>query len=176
MSYAYAGKTYLAQAAKEQETTTRAAFFAKAAEAYQKEIEIEGPQDVASALAWINLGNAYQGQGKYQDALNAYSQASTLGSGVYYQWRVFAEMAKLSSLLNDPAGIRAYLQKAIEAAPETEKPALQERLNSLGPYPGRRPESQGRINQPINSGMIGIRATCSADFFARKVLKCQGEV
>ncbi len=133
LSYAYAGKTYLAQAAKEQETTTRAALFAKAAEAYQKEIEAEGPQDVASVLAWINLGNAYQGQGKYEDALNAYSQATTLGSGAYYQWRVFAEMAKLSSLLNDPAGIRAYLQKAIEAAPAAEKPALQERLNSLGP-------------------------------------------
>jgi tetratricopeptide (TPR) repeat protein len=132
VSYALLGKSYLAQAGTEQDAALRAELLNKAVLAFQKQAELLTQQGGNPAFALINLGNAYQSLQEYEEARATYLRAVEAGAGEY-QWKVFVEMAKLSGKLNDLAGLRGYLQKAVESAPAAEKPALQSKLDSLAP-------------------------------------------
>lgn len=132
LSYGLSGKAYLAQAETEKDPAARMVVLNKAVQAFQKQAEILSQQGGNPTPALIDLGTAYQGLQQYEQARAAYLKAVEHGAGEN-QWKLFFEIAQISGLLDNPAGLRQYLQKAIESAPEAEKPALQAKLNSLVP-------------------------------------------
>jgi tetratricopeptide (TPR) repeat protein len=131
-TYQFLGDLYSVYADNLSVPAARADSLTRALQAYQNQAELLASQKANAAMAFFNVGKTYESMQKYSEAREAYRHSAELNLAEN-QWRVYKRIADVSALLKDPAGQRQFLQKALEAAPPAEKPALQSEINALAP-------------------------------------------
>jgi hypothetical protein len=130
--YQFSGDLYFTYASSLTDPAARTDTLTKALQAYQKQTELAPAPGENAASAFFDVGKVYESLGQNQPAREAYLQAAALGAGKN-QWLVYQKIAEVAANLKDPAQQREYLQKAVDAAPGAEKPALQSKLDALTP-------------------------------------------
>ncbi|MCS6910829.1 MAG: hypothetical protein NZM11_09740, partial [Anaerolineales bacterium] len=130
-TYQYLGDLRLWQARRETDPTRQAEFYAQAEAAYQQGLAAAARGRSTSALGLqLGLANVYVSTNQIQPAIDAYLKVVQLNAGEG-QWEVYRALAELYRRSGDNAKARSFGEQALAAAPEAEKPNLQNWLNTF---------------------------------------------
>jgi tetratricopeptide (TPR) repeat protein len=133
-TYQVQGDLYAWQAAREQDTVQKETWYDRAVAAYAGGVEVAERRGSSAIELHVRLAETYAIRNQLQLAIDEYHRILELGVGAS-QWQVYRALAELYRLQGDVAHAREYGQLAFDAAPETEKAALQAWLGILPPAP-----------------------------------------
>lgn len=130
-TYQYLGDLYQWEARRQTDPAQQTAYYEKAITAYQAGVAAGQQYRNTSALG-IRLGmaNVYVSTNQLEPAIQEYLQVAQLNAGAG-QWQVYRALAELYRQTGNPGAAREFAQQAVDAAPEADKPALQEWLATL---------------------------------------------
>lgn len=130
-TYQFWGDYYVWEAQRQTDAARQQEFYAKAVEAYEQGVQAGEQYRSTSALALrLGLATVYVNTNQVQPAIQEYLKVAELNAGAG-QWQVYRALAELYRQSGDLVRAREYGQQALNAAPESEKAALQNWLDAL---------------------------------------------
>ncbi len=130
-TYLYQGDLLARRAQRDADPARQQDYYQRAIAAYLSGIEAAERRSLNTTHLRINLANAYVAIGQLPLAIEQYIKVGQSNDPTVSQWQLYQQISDLYRQLGDIGQARQYAQLALDAAPEANKPQVQQYLDGL---------------------------------------------
>jgi tetratricopeptide (TPR) repeat protein len=130
-TYLYQGDLFVRRAQRDTDPAKQQDYYQRAITAYLTGIEAADRRGLSTTNLRIRLADAYVATGQLPLAIEQYITVGQFNDPAVSQWQLYQQIADLYRQLGDIGQARQYAQLALDAAPDANKPQVQQYLDTL---------------------------------------------
>ena len=130
-TYLYQGDLFARRAQRDTDPAKQQDYYQRAITAYLTGIEAADRRGLSTTNLRIRLADVYVATGQLPLAIEQYITVGQFNDPAVSQWQLYQQIADLYRQLGDMGQARQYAQLALDAAPDANKPQVQQYLDTL---------------------------------------------